>query len=122
MFRDDHQACRARRALLGRIHLEDLWTDEGPTDRAVELCEARGGPLSSGERVMLLAAFAFWNGRGHVTLDDAIGVLDREHVEVLCALWVAVSRGAAAVDAWIADVEARRVDRRAAAATLEARS
>ncbi len=32
-------------------------TPSGPSDRAIALLESGGGPLSSGERVMLLAAW-----------------------------------------------------------------
>ena len=34
VFRDDSQAARAVRALLGLVGLADLWTEEGPTDIA----------------------------------------------------------------------------------------
>lgn len=34
MFRDATQAARAVRALLGLVGLADLWTEEGPTERA----------------------------------------------------------------------------------------
>ena len=109
MFRDDAQTCRALRVLLGTLHMEHLWADDGPTDRAVALHEAGGGPLSSGEKILLLAAFSFWNGKSGVMLDDVLGTLDRGATEALCSLMVAASRGAAAVDAWIARPEVRRV-------------
>jgi len=60
MFRDDEQSARACRALMATARLEGLWTNEGPTLRAAELLDSGGGPLSSGERIVLLAAFAFW--------------------------------------------------------------
>ena len=85
MFRTDAQICRAVRVLLKPAGLQRLWTAEGPTDRACTLRDENGGVLSSGERILLLAAFAFWNGRGGCTLDDAIGTLDRAHVERLCS-------------------------------------
>ena len=72
MFRSDAQLARACRALCSRAGLGRLWTATGPTDEAIEIFEANGGPLSSGERVMLLAAWAFWNSAEKVTLADVV--------------------------------------------------
>ena len=103
MFRDDQQLARACRALLEAAHLERLWTGGGPTAEASELLAVDGGPLSSGERVMLLAAWAFWNGSGGVTLAEILERLDSEPAEALCFLIVAAKYGADAVDDWIAE-------------------
>jgi len=105
MFRDDEQSARACRALMATARLEGLWTNEGPTLRAAELLDAGGGPLSSGERIVLLAAFAFWNGRGGLRLADVIESLDPRPSEAICSLVIAVKRGAAGVDDWIAEHE-----------------
>lgn len=51
-------ACHTLMKIGGR---EDLWLPTGPTEEARQLRELRGGPLSPGERVMLLVAFAFWD-------------------------------------------------------------
>ena len=102
MFRDDRQLASACRALLSTAHLERLWTLHGPTAEASELLEANGGPLSSGERVMLLAAWAFWNGSGGATLAEVLE-LDSEPAEALCFLIMAAKYGADAVDDWIAE-------------------
>ena len=105
MFRDDHQLARACRALLATVRLETLWNDHGPTLDATELLESNGGPLSSGERVVLLAAWAFWNGSGGLTLAEVIERLDGEPAEVLCFLVMASKYGADAVDDWLAEHE-----------------
>jgi hypothetical protein len=105
MFCDDEQSARACRALLATVRLERLWTADGPTPHAIELLEADGGPLSSGERVVLLAAFAFWNGRGSLRLAEVVEVLDVEPSEAICSLVVAVKQGADAVAEWLADYE-----------------
>ena len=105
MFRDDEQSARACRALMATARLEGLWTNEGPTLRAAELLDAGGGPLSSGERIVLLASFAFWNGRGGLRLADVIEFLDGSPSEAICSLVIAVKRGATAVDDWIAKHE-----------------
>lgn len=103
MFRDDKQSARCCRALLAQARMASLWTLDGPTPRALELLEADGGPLSSGERIILLAAFAFWNGRGGLRLAELVDVLDVEPAEAVCSLLIAVKRGADEVDAWLAD-------------------
>ena len=101
MFRDDPQLSRACHTLLAMVRLERLWTEQGPTPQARALLEANGGPLSSGERVMLLAAWAFWNGSGGVTLAEVLERLDLDPAEALCFLVLAAKYGADAVDDWI---------------------
>ncbi len=103
MFRDDLQLARACRALLATVRLERLWADGGPTSEATRLLRENGGPLSSGERVMLLAAWAFWNGSGGVTLAELLERLDAEPAEALCFLLLASKHGGDAVDDWIAE-------------------
>jgi hypothetical protein len=103
MFRDDRQLALACRTLLATARLERLWTDKGPTAEAAELLETDGGPLSSGERVMLLAAWAFWNGSGGVTLADVLERLDADPAEALCFLVLASKYDADAVDDWLVE-------------------
>ncbi len=103
MFRDDSQLASACRVLLAMVRLERLWNDHGPTSEATDLLEADGGPLSSGERVMLLAAWAFWNGAGGLTIAEVLERLDGESVEALCFLVMASKCGADAVDDWLAE-------------------
>jgi hypothetical protein len=105
MFRDDLQLARACRALLATVRLERLWTADGPTPEASELLQADGGPLSSGERVMLLASWAFWNGSGGVTLAELLERLDSTPAEILCFLVMAVKYGTDAVDDCLAEHE-----------------
>jgi hypothetical protein len=108
MFRDDEQRARACRALLATVRLERLWTTHGPTPEASELLQADRSPFSSGERVMLLASWAFWNGSGGVTLAEVLERLDPESAEPLCFLVMAVKYGTDAVDDWLAEHERTR--------------
>lgn len=101
MFRDDRQAARTAKALLTRVRLGRLFTEEGPTREACDLLEKGGGPMSHGEAIFLSIAFDLWNGMGHCDLGDAIGVLDSGNLVALGSLLVAVAGGAAAVDRWI---------------------
>ena len=108
MFRDELQTTRAIRILLAPMRLDDLWTDEGPTARAVELLEQNGGAFSSGERTMILAAWAFWNDRASPLRFDALLGLDDANIEALCSLLVVAGRGPEAIEDWIAHPESRR--------------
>jgi hypothetical protein len=101
MFRDRLQAARACRVLLRTLRLERLWTLEAPTAEAVDLLAMNGGPLSSGERVLLLAAFALWNGDGSLKLVEVVQQLDVTPAHALCALISALKDGPEAVDAWL---------------------
>jgi hypothetical protein len=93
---------------LVKARLERLRTTNGPTPEASELLQAYGSALSSGERVMLLAAWAFWNGSGGVTLADVLERLDSATAEPLCFLVMAVKYGTDAVDDWLAEHERTR--------------
>ncbi len=89
---------RACRALLAMVSLEKLWTNLRPTPAALELLAGDGGNLSSAERIVLLAAFAFWNGEGSLRLAEMIPF---EPSVAICALVVAVLQGPDAVDEWL---------------------
>jgi len=82
-----------------------MWTAEGPTDEAIALFEAGGGPLSSGERIMLMVAWAFWNGAEQSKLADVIHRLDETNLHAISTLMLALAHGAEHVDAWITEME-----------------
>jgi hypothetical protein len=104
-FRDTRQQARACRALLATVRLERLWTFEGPTLEAQELLHANGGHLSSGEAVMLRAAFDFWSGDGACALTSMLHTLDHGRLEAIGSLALALSDpkdAYGAVDRWLA--------------------
>lgn len=111
MSRNELQTSRALRVLLTPMRLGSLWTDEGPTARAVELLEQDGGASSSGERTMVLAGGGIWSGHAPTLRFEALLGLDNANTEALCSLLVVITQGAEAVDAWIARPEARRFPR-----------
>jgi hypothetical protein len=84
-----------------------LWTPTGPTTEAIEILDAQGGPLSSGERVVLFAAWAFWNGATDATLADVIYRLDDTNLRAIATLMLALAQGGHAIDKWIAASESR---------------
>ena len=104
MLRSEAQMALVCQALCASLGLGRLWTSAGPTDEAVALLEAGGGPLSSGERIVLLSAWAVWNGEGDAKLADVIHRLDSRRLHELGTLLVAVGRGGAAIDAWISSM------------------
>lgn len=101
MFRDDRQRASVAQAVCAQAGLEVFWTEDGPTERAKELLRQDGGPMSTGERIMFLAAWALWNGRGKVLFTDVADRLDGPNLERLGSLLVALGRGVNAVDAWL---------------------
>lgn len=98
---------RVCRALCADVGLGGLWTDDGPTDRAMELRDAGGGPLSTGERIMVLAAWDVWNSDGNVRLSDVVHRLDDHRLATIASLLLAVMGGSNAIDAWLAERERR---------------
>lgn len=102
MFRDQFQASRALRALLQTTPgTAGIWMAKGPTDQALNHVRADGGPLASGERTLLLAALALWNGQGGISLAEVVEKLELSPAERLCSLVLAIKRGAQAIDDWI---------------------
>jgi hypothetical protein len=98
---NDTQACKAISILLHRARLEDLWTSTGPTNTAIKLLECDGGYLSSGERLILKAAFDFWNGHGKVTIADLLAAVDRDRLCDIASLLVELSNDEPDIDRWI---------------------
>lgn len=105
MFRSEAQQARACRALCERARLGGMWSASGPTEEAIALFEAGGGPLSSGERVVLHVAWAFWNGAEKATLADVIHRLDGRNLHAISTLMLALAHGSEHVEAWIEEME-----------------
>jgi hypothetical protein len=65
MFRSDAQKCQAIRVLLKSLSLGYLWTERGPTAKAIEWLD--GSPLSSGRECPAARGFRVLEpaGKGH---------------------------------------------------------
>lgn len=102
MFRSDQWQSDVARALLRDLGLEHLWTDRGPSDEGVELHDAGGGYLSTGERVILAVAFAVWNGGGGglASIGDVVHRLDNRRLAIVGQLLRAIAHDQ--VDRWLA--------------------
>jgi hypothetical protein len=82
-----------------------MWTERGPTSEAIQIMEANGGPLSSGERVVALAAWAFWNGHDGVSFADVVERLDGRNLRAVAGLMAALASGGTAIEEWIIHAE-----------------
>jgi len=105
VFSSELQRARVCRAFCARARLGDLWTDERPTAEAMALVERDGGPLSSGERLLLLLAWSIWSGDGPVSVGDALASMDGVSLAMLGKLMTAAAQGSSAVDAWLTEHE-----------------
>lgn len=106
MWRDDRQASEAIWSLLqraGHPPLLGLWGKvSGPSNRAWELYDSKGGALGLGERTLLFACFAFWNGSEGLDFSAVVhGPIDATCARLVLSLALAVQEGPEAVDAWI---------------------
>lgn len=117
MFSSQKQQCRAIILLLQSLGLGHIWTDEGPSKLAIDWIE-NGSPLSSGEAILVRAAFDFWNGEGKVTIHE-IMKLDGRRTELICTLMASVNQSGDMVEAWIRYQENRAPERSADQMTNE---
>lgn len=112
MFQNDQQRARVCRAILMSARLDswgagnkrgELWTDDGPTTLAISLLERDGGGMSTGERIMFMAAWSLWNGDGTCTLHDVAFRIDGNNLRCLSTLLLAINEGSQAIDDWLLD-------------------
>jgi len=108
MWANEAQQCSAILVLLRRVHLADLWTGIGPTQEALDLLEANGGPLSHGQVVMLRVAFALWNGCGDAKVAEVVEVLDGTNLYLVGTLFAELSKSHPNIDSWALYAEAMR--------------
>lgn len=101
MFRS--RLCQARvvRALLARVGLERLWTDDGPTLEARLLLEADHLPLDRRQRAMCRLAWTVWGCSSGITLEELLDLMDGDDLGAVAELMTAMSIGADGVDAWL---------------------
>ena len=97
MFRSDRQIALTCRALCAGVRRRDLWSADGPSEEAIALMETNGGGLSSGECVVVMTAWAVWNGHSEARLADILNRLDGKNLKAIGTLLVAMGSGAAAI-------------------------
>ncbi len=101
MFRSRRCQARVARALVARVGLERLWSDEGPTPEARLLREAEHLPLAARERALCRLAWLIWDDSSEITLGDLLDLTDGEDLATVAGLLRSMSLGADAVDAWL---------------------
>ncbi len=101
MFRSRLCQARVARALLARVGLERLWTDDGPTPEARLLLEAEHVPLDRRQRAMCRVAWMLWGGSSGITLEELLDLMDGDDLGAVAELMAAMSSGADGVDAWL---------------------
>jgi hypothetical protein len=91
-FRNEAERAAVCAALCSHVNKAGVtwWTEDGPTDAAVAVVEGRSG-LSHGERLMVLVAWAVWNGRGSVNLSELMDTLDGRNIRAVGLLLVALA-------------------------------
>lgn len=106
LFRNDQQRAAVCEALCAKAGLVALWTtNDGPSEKAKQLLTENGRPMSTGERIMFLAAWAIWNGEGTVLLADVIERLDDSNLETVGTLLVALAQGG--IESWLEEQRRR---------------
>jgi hypothetical protein len=106
MFATERQRARCCAALMDQSFLKGLWTEDGPTERAIALLESQGATISRGERVLLLVTWAIWSGAAELAVGEVFD-LDGPKLIALGSLLVAMGEGSRAVEEWLETWEAR---------------
>ena len=107
MFASRAQLHTAIWKLLKHVNGARFWAVDGPTDEAVLAIDAitenktERPYLSSGQEVLLRAAFDIFNGRGNATIYSALRVLDDRNQRALWSLLLAMVDGPEAIQRWI---------------------
>lgn len=109
-FRDDVQLARVCEALCRRIRKGTCWVTEphpSATTFAIDVLEGKVG-LSHGERLIVLAAWSFWNGGDHkLPFAELTETLSYDHLKAIFSLALAQARGPGFVDAWLCEQAGR---------------
>jgi len=101
MFRTEQERPRVSRALCEQARLEGLWTETGPTERAVALRERQAidsVPFSHGERLLWDLAWDVWNsgnarhhGLEHTSVIECLEVFDTGNLSKVASLLAALA-------------------------------
>jgi len=97
----DVRMARVCDVLCAQTGLAGMWTRTGPSRRAVRLLTEKGGPLSGDQKVMLLVAWALWNGAGRISLWSIVRGLTAHHLFTLGEVLQAIAGGSYATEAWL---------------------
>ena len=104
---NQEQISRICNVLLASVGKGALWRSDQPTTKALSLRTSSGGMFEPEERVMLLLAWAIWDGGGGLKVSDLIQKLERPRLALVGSLLSAMAQGSAAMAAWLAEHEAK---------------
>jgi hypothetical protein len=98
-FESGRQRARVCRALLALVDATGCWTPVGPAPAALA-----APPEQPDARRLLALCWALWNGCSTLSLNELL-LLSPRRLEATGELLVALARGSAAVDGWLARFE-----------------
>lgn len=99
-FRDVSQRSMVCRTFLDRAGLGHIWEEDGPSEQAEKLREQDGGPLTSVERIVLLLAFAIWEGDRALTFVE-LQTVDQGKLQAVGMLLTTMGMVTLAIDSWL---------------------
>ncbi|HTF34978.1 MAG TPA: hypothetical protein VK714_14945 [Myxococcota bacterium] len=100
-FRDRRQRAQVCRALLARIGLADVWTNDGPAIQSPADLRRALDRVQPGALSLLLLCWAVWDETGILAFSDVFR-LDEEELGLVGDLLSSVSQGPEEIDRWIA--------------------
>jgi hypothetical protein len=98
-FESSRQRARACRALLALVDATGCWTPHGPAPDALV-----APPEQPDAQRLLALCWALWNGCSTLVLSELL-LLSPRPLEAVGELLVALARGPAAIDGWLARFE-----------------
>lgn len=102
-WRDQHQRARACQVLCEMAGFPGLWRSSGPSSAALSMLDHDGAGLEPGQRCLVLAAWAIWNGSGTMRFAELIPALSHDELQAVGSLMLEIPNGPRAIDEWISD-------------------
>ncbi len=101
MFSNDAQRAQVCMTLLGSLGLKGLWTEKGPTEKAVKY--RFQSPLSHGENIILRVCWTLWTSDDGTPapFGEIVWTLDPTRLEMVGSLIEAAADGSEGVGAWL---------------------
>jgi hypothetical protein len=102
IFRDDFQRGRVCAVILGKTDLQELWTENGPTDHARRLLAQGVKGYSAEKRTLFLLAWEFWRTKTELKFHD-LRFLSPKRLHLVGSLLMAMAKGPDSIDDWLAE-------------------
>lgn len=103
-FRDERQRARVCQILCERVGIAGAFTaHEGPTILARRILRHDQHLYNRAQVVMVLLAWALWDGSGELGVPVLIYTLDREHMQAVASVLLEIGNGPRSLDEWISE-------------------